>query len=58
MLYFVSHGASTNVKNEKNGYMIRTKEPTADYIPKELLQLIVVVKYVWRKEEPRMSKAY
>lgn len=46
MLYFVSHGASTNAKKEKNGFMIRTREPTADYIPKGLPQLIVIVNCV------------
>ena len=45
-----------SVKNEKYGFMIQMREPTADYIPKGLPQLIAIAKYVWRKEELRMSK--
>ncbi len=57
MLYSVSLGANTNVKNEKNGFMIRMRESTADYILKGLPQLIVIVNYVWGKEALMMSKA-
>ncbi len=57
VLYFATLGVNTNAKNEKYGFMIRMREPTADYIPKELPQLIVIVNYVWRKEELRMNKA-
>ena len=53
MLYFVNHVASTNAKNEKSGFMIRTREPTADYIPKGLPQLIVIVNCVWRKKQSK-----
>lgn len=55
-LYFASLGGNTNVRNEKYGFMIRTREFTADYIPKGLPQLIVIVNCVWRKEETRMNK--
>ncbi len=57
VLYFATLGVNTNAKNEKNGFMTRMREPTADYIPKGLPQLIVIVNYVWRKEALTMSKA-
>lgn len=50
MLYFVKHGVSTSAKSEKNGYLIRMRESTADYIPKGLPQLIVTVKRVRKGE--------
>lgn len=45
-LYFVSLGVNTNVRNEKYGFMIRTRDFSADYIPKVLPQLIVIAKRV------------